>query len=331
LGPRRGGTSVDKAFQYSGSVQRITERWDSSFGALAYEYDANGQLLSTSGGGRVVEKFAYDATGNAYQPTPASSYGPGNVLQRCGEIDYVWDGDGRLVEKVERRGTPDERHWRYHWNGAGRLRRVEAPDGTEVEYAYDPFARRVAKWVNRRNAAGDRRRVSFSRFLWDKDKVVHEIRESADERGDPVVHEKTYCYDENRGHPLAEKEDVVRGDRRDSGEWFYHVNDPIGTPEHMVDAAGTVACALTRTAWGRTTTTGRASTELRFAGQYDDVETGLHYNRYRYYDPDLGRFISSDPAGGLPDTNAYRYVINPINWVDPFGLHHTATATFTRS
>uniref|UniRef100_UPI001F4FF3C4 polymorphic toxin type 47 domain-containing protein n=1 Tax=Pseudomonas rhizoryzae TaxID=2571129 RepID=UPI001F4FF3C4 len=59
---------------------------------------------------------------------------------------------------------------------------------------------------------------------------------------------------------------------------------------------------------------------LRFQGQYHDPETGLHYNRHRYYHPETGSFITPDPirlAGGL---NSYRYAPNPTGWVDPLGL-----------
>ena len=59
---------------------------------------------------------------------------------------------------------------------------------------------------------------------------------------------------------------------------------------------------------------------LRFQGQYFDAESGLHYNRHRYYQPETGRFLTPDPirlAGGL---NNYQYVPNPVNWVDPLGL-----------
>ena len=61
-------------------------------------------------------------------------------------------------------------------------------------------------------------------------------------------------------------------------------------------------------------------TPLRFQGQYFDAESGLHYNRHRYYQPETGRFLTPDPirlAGGL---NNYQYVPNPVNWVDPLGL-----------
>ncbi|WP_321845473.1 RHS repeat-associated core domain-containing protein, partial [Paraburkholderia bannensis] len=60
---------------------------------------------------------------------------------------------------------------------------------------------------------------------------------------------------------------------------------------------------------------------------YHDEETGLHYNRHRYYDPDSGRFISKDPIGLAGGVNAYRYAPNPVQWVDPLGLTCTGTAT----
>jgi len=59
---------------------------------------------------------------------------------------------------------------------------------------------------------------------------------------------------------------------------------------------------------------------LRFQGQYFDAETGLHYNRFRYYDPSCGRFINQDPIGLAGGNNNYLYVPNPTGWVDPFGL-----------
>ncbi|MCH8531601.1 MAG: RHS repeat-associated core domain-containing protein [Saccharospirillum sp.] len=60
--------------------------------------------------------------------------------------------------------------------------------------------------------------------------------------------------------------------------------------------------------------------QLRFQGQYEDLETGLYQNRYRYYDPGVGRYISQDPIGLMGGLNAYRYCPNPVEFVDPLGL-----------
>lgn len=63
-----------------------------------------------------------------------------------------------------------------------------------------------------------------------------------------------------------------------------------------------------------------ARNSLRFQGQQEDEETGLHYNRHRYYDPGSGRFVSKDPIGLAGGINVYQYVPNPIVWIDPLGL-----------
>uniref|UniRef100_UPI0025AA4AC5 RHS repeat-associated core domain-containing protein n=1 Tax=Providencia stuartii TaxID=588 RepID=UPI0025AA4AC5 len=58
---------------------------------------------------------------------------------------------------------------------------------------------------------------------------------------------------------------------------------------------------------------------LRFQGQYFDKETGLHYNTFRYYAPDLGRFTQQDPIGLMGGLNLYQYAPNPLTWMDPWG------------
>lgn len=63
-----------------------------------------------------------------------------------------------------------------------------------------------------------------------------------------------------------------------------------------------------------------ASTPFRFPGQYEDPETGLHYNHHRYYDPVTGRYLSPDPLGLAPAPNPHAYVPNPTLLTDPLGL-----------
>ncbi len=103
--------------------------------------------------------------------------------------------------------------------------------------------------------------------------------------------------------------------------------DHLGTPVELTDEHGNIAWAGQYNAWGvvREERSEWAkqhglSNPIRFQGQYHDHETGLHYNRYRYFDPRVGRFISEDPisyAGGL---NLFAYAPNPIEWIDPLGL-----------
>ena len=103
--------------------------------------------------------------------------------------------------------------------------------------------------------------------------------------------------------------------------------DHLGTPQELTDPNGQLAWSAQYKALGeikeqRSEWAQREglTNPIRFQGQYHDHETGLHYNRYRYYDPRVGRFISKDPisyAGGL---NLYAYAPNPTGWVDPLGL-----------
>jgi len=59
---------------------------------------------------------------------------------------------------------------------------------------------------------------------------------------------------------------------------------------------------------------------FRFAGQYEDSETGLYYNRFRYYDPEAGQYIRQDPIGLAGGMRLYGYVNDASKWIDPFGL-----------
>ncbi len=103
--------------------------------------------------------------------------------------------------------------------------------------------------------------------------------------------------------------------------------DHLGTPMELTDHNGDVAWSAQYKAWGEAKQERSAwakqvglNNPIRFQGQYHDHETGLHYNRYRYYDPAVGRFVGQDPisyAGGL---NLFVYAPNPIDWIDPWGL-----------
>jgi RHS repeat-associated protein len=202
--------------------------------------------------------------------------------------------------------------WTYVWNGAGLLDSVTTPEGTIVEFAYDPFARRVQKRVKPANEP-----PSTVRFVWDQDVLVHEVARSAE-----VETVKTYCFEDDSYEPRAQRARMKTTDEETEGEWLEYINDPIGTPERLVDARGTVVCDLQREPWGTTEVApgARATTPLRFQGQYEDEETGEFYNLFRYYSPWAKSYLSADPAGLDASANFFYYCKNPITWVDPFGL-----------
>ncbi|MBN3794362.1 RHS repeat-associated core domain-containing protein [Burkholderia sp. Ac-20392] len=103
--------------------------------------------------------------------------------------------------------------------------------------------------------------------------------------------------------------------------YFFH-NDPNGAPTTIIGARGSIVWEGSYSAWGWVSLHGdrdEFEQPLRFQGQQHDDETGLHYNRNRYYDCDAGRFISLDPIG-LRAGNIETYAPNAITWIDPLGL-----------
>ena len=114
--------------------------------------------------------------------------------------------------------------------------------------------------------------------------------------------------------------------------YHYH-NDHLGTPNELTNQQGEVVWLADYEAWGNTAKVVWRKEKLeqlqvsadelqpiRFQGQSFDENTGLHYNRYRYFDPDLGMFISRDPIGLVGGNNVFQYAPNPTGWIDPFGL-----------
>ena len=103
--------------------------------------------------------------------------------------------------------------------------------------------------------------------------------------------------------------------------YYYHL-DHLGTPQELTNAQGKLVWSVTYRAYGNVVQQQVAEIDnpLRFQGQYHDPETGLHYNRHRYYNPNTGRFQTPDPIGLAGGLNNYQYVPNPTGWVDPLGL-----------
>ncbi|MBI6743565.1 RHS repeat-associated core domain-containing protein, partial [Pseudomonas syringae] len=128
-----------------------------------------------------------------------------------------------------------------------------------------------------------------------------------------------YLYEPGSYAPLAridEKEGEVEN------KVYYFHTDQIGTPLEMTDAEGQIVWQAKYRPWGaiEKLVVNEVEQNLRFQGQYFDVETGLHYNTFRYYDPEIGRFITQDPIGLAGGLNLYQYAPSPIAWVDPLGL-----------
>ncbi|MCY1522471.1 RHS repeat-associated core domain protein [compost metagenome] len=111
---------------------------------------------------------------------------------------------------------------------------------------------------------------------------------------------------------------------------FYQC-DHLGTPQELTDSEGQVCWSANYKAWGeakqaisKAAGVAGITNPIRFQGQYADEETGLHYNRHRYYDPQSGRFASKDPIRLMGGMNPYQLAPNSTQWIDPLGLKKCA-------
>ncbi|UQA55434.1 RHS repeat-associated core domain-containing protein [Polyangium aurulentum] len=308
----------DQIFQYTmgGELAAVYDALERR--RVIHAHDALGQLTALVPEHARGEVFRYDEAGNVHEAgAEARAYGPGGRLLRKGDVEYVYDDDARLVEK--RRVTPggSEVVCRYTWNGRGLLAAIEKPGGECIEYAYDAFARRVQK-----RAFEGRAVRSETRFVWDEDLIAQEVRTVASRQGDPVVEERRYSFRPGTPYPLAHRDVRIEGGERTAGEWVHYVNDLVERPRLLVTGAGDVLAELEFSAWGCLAPhEGRAETPLRSPGQYADDESGLAYNRFRYYDPETGLFISPDPAGLEGGLHAFAYADNrPTEMFDPEGM-----------
>ncbi len=189
----------------------------------------------------------------------------------------------------------------YIYDVANRLIRVEDELSSLViaEYGYDPFGRRLWKEVD-----GTR-----TYFFYSDEGLVAEYDESGNEL-------RTYGYQPDSmwtTDPLWLKE---------GGQYYWYQNDHLGTPQKLIDINGTVVWSAQYTAFGEAQIQVETVTNnLRFPGQYEDAETGLHYNWFRYYDPEIGRYLRVDPIGLKGGINLYMYGNdNPLKHFDPNGL-----------
>ena len=123
--------------------------------------------------------------------------------------------------------------------------------------------------------------------------------------------------------------------------YHYHCNH-LGTPQELSDEKGDIVWLSYDRAWGGSFDSiykqqfidnfaimENELQPIKFQGQSLDTETGLHYNRFRYYDSDVGMFISRDPIGLLGGNNVFQYAPNPIQFIDPFGLVHEKTKGYS--
>ena len=310
---------LERQYRYDQAGQLIG-RGDSLRGEQQFSYDPTSRILAAQGGPNLLELFAFDPAGNLL-PSEGRGQVHDNRLSVYQDLRYEYDEHGNVVKR--RKGAHEEAH--YAWNAEHRLAQATVTRHGVTQttrYAYDALGRRVAKHDS----------FGSTGYLWDGDLMIHSAR---GER------QALYLYEPYSFVPLATIQD---------GRSYWYQCDQIGAPLELTDEEGKIAWAADYKVWGeakvrtvaRTGTDGGpvwSSTALslidrsletassapiqqpfRFQGQQFDEETGLHYNRFRYYDPAVGRFFSQDPIGLMGGRNLFTFAVNPVEWIDPLGL-----------
>lgn len=293
---------VSRQYRYDGA-RDTTEVRDAHWGVTTLERDAASQVrravhADPSGTPLLVEDFAYTSLGlpqaiDAGRTRVVAGRG-GQVASRDG-LPYLYDDAGRLVEI-----PGDDGPVTLAWSADDLLIETEA-SGHRAVNRYDSHGRRLRQTTFDANGVV----VDETRFLWADEMLVQEISTT---RGTTVyaVHLQTF-------EPLAMHRDGVA---------YLFVADASSATREAISAAGEVAWRGRYKLYGELLAVDDAKVRqpFRFLGQFADDDTGLVFNRYRFYDPRTGTFASQDPVGLNGGLNPYLYTSNPTDVVDPLGL-----------
>ncbi|MEW6600529.1 MAG: RHS repeat-associated core domain-containing protein [Nitrospirota bacterium] len=260
----------------------------------SYTYDTLHRLTVTTGQWGTIS-YTYDPVGNRTLETTGAgsttySYAAdtNKLLSASGVKMYNFGYDNNGNTTVE-----NNRQYIYNYNQ--RLSRFTENGITKGEYVYNAKGQRVKKTVDGQTTV----------YNYDQNAML--IMESTG--SGTITAEYAYL----NGQPLAKIEN--------NNVYYYH-NDQLGSPMLMTDSSGAVVWQGEYLPFGEPySLTNTVTNNFRFPGQYYDEETGLHYNYYRDYKPEVGRYMEADPIGLEGGVNLYAYVgNNPVNLIDPFGL-----------
>jgi RHS repeat-associated protein len=218
-------------------------------------------------------------------------YNSSNELNSKPGVTYTYDNNGNTLTKVVGSNTTS-----FTWDFENRLSSVTLPgSGGTVSFKYDAFGRHIYKSSS----------STTSIYMYDGDNLIEETNSV----GTPVAR---YSQGLNIDEPLA----VLR-----SSTTSYYQADGLGSVTSLTNSSGANAATYTYDSFGNlTNSTGTLTNPFRYTARESDAETGLYYYRARYYDSNVGRFISEDPIRFRAGINFFRYVRNrAVNFVDPTG------------
>ncbi|WP_455568589.1 RHS repeat-associated core domain-containing protein [Streptomyces misionensis] len=282
----------------------LTEIRELTTGTRRFDLDATGRVTGVRAHGW-TETYAYDQVGNLVQAS-APDHGlagerefDGTLVRRADRNTYQHDAQGRLVRRTRKLLNGQTRTWTYTWTAEDRLVGVCTPDGERWRYAYDPLGRRLRKY----RLAEDGTQSDRIDFSWDDTRLA--------EQTGPDGKVITWDYEPGTHRPIAQTDHQRSAVGRDASflarlaeesspdhtaVFQVVVTDAVGMPTELVTAEGETTWQSRTMLWGATLVgpvePSAANCPLRFPGQYADTETGLHYNYFRYYDPETACYLS---------------------------------------
>ncbi|MHC9510380.1 RHS repeat-associated core domain-containing protein [Kangiella sp. M94] len=298
------GNDLQNENYHYDEVSNITSK-STDDGEYQYTYDEINRLINANQPQPLQNRsYQYDEVGNRIGTEIEGQnwdYNANHELLGYGLTDtktvFEYDANGSTIKKTDANGIEE-----YIYNIAGRLVEVQRNGESVAKYYYDPFGRRLYKEVS-----GNR-----TYFLYSNEGLSGEY----DNSGTAI---RSYQYFPNHywgTKPLALIE---------NGEAYFYQHDQLGTPNLLTSKTGETQWKGMVDAYGEVhTSVSSINNPLRFPGQVQNIETGYYYNFLRDYNPQIGRYMQSDPIGLLGGVNYYNYVHSmPTRLIDPLGLSAT--------
>jgi len=300
-----------RSYRLSGEGDLLAAR-DSQRGETRYHYDAAHHLQRVEDSDRRVDSYEHDLAGNLLRmPNPflegrkldegvRFAVGDGNRLHGANGEQFHYDDRDSIVRRNRWDGATD-----YVRDSLDQLKTIKRP-GLDFSARYDVLGRRTHKTVQ----------GATTEYYWDGDRLIAERFANGGVR--------VYVYAADRALVPLLFVDYARFDAElSSGRRYFIVSNHLGAVERVLNDRGEIVWRAELDPYGLAHVAAkyqRFYQPLRWPGHFYDAETGLHYNRFRYYDPSLGRYLESDPLGISGGVNLYAYTVNPLRDVDVLGL-----------
>lgn len=304
---------------------RLTHIFDAlSQSSTRFRHDMLGNLVFARNADNSIVHRAADPTGNFYETAEKTDrrYNSAGALLESEKYIYKYNDEGHLISKTDK---VSHKKTHYEWYAGGLLKKVRRPDGKTVEFVYDALGRRVEKCYDGK----------VTRWVWDGNVPLHEWSYAEKEKPKAVVNEwGEILYDKEEPDPknaaadteaitwIFDADSFVPCAKIEGGVTYSIITDHLGTPREAYNEKGEKVweCVLDIYGRARVIKGTKNFIPFRYQGQYEDVETGLNYNRFRYYNPEEGVYISADPISVSGGLNVYAYVHDTGNQIDPWGL-----------